>query len=261
MVSQPNAEPGFTGNRFLDSLSASTAARLLPQVERVEGPVGMVIAHPSSAIDHVYFPVSGVISSVLRMQDGTDVEVALVGREGFYGVPVALGNEISAIESMVQIADPLWRMRSRDFVTCLRADGALHDRVLRYSLVTLETVSQFSACNRLHPINERCARWLLMAHDRVASNTINLTHEYLATMLGVRRPGVSLAAAALDQAGLITYHRGRIVVKDRTGLEAAACECYDVANGALERIMGYGIRRRLIVEGEPMGPTIASLAN
>jgi hypothetical protein len=179
-----------------------------------------------------------------RMHDGLDIEVMLIGTEGFSGVQLALGDDISGNEAVVQIPDHLWQMKSADFIDCLNADPVLRQRALRYAQATLESIAQFAGCNRLHPINERCARWLLMAHDRVANDTIMLTHEYLATMLGVRRPGVSLAAAALDQAGLIEYHRGRIFIRDRRGLEGVACECYNVANDALERLLGFDIRKR-----------------
>ena len=184
------------------------------------------------------------------MRNGSVVDLTLVGREGFYGLPVALGDETSADDAVVQLPYSMYRIRSADFQRALRGDEALMARVLLYAQTSLVALSQFSACNRLHSINERCARWLLMAHDRVAGNDLLLTHEYLATMLGVRRPGVTVAAAALEKAGLIVYHRGRIVVRDRPGLEGAACECYAIVNDACRRILGYDVRKTT-GDGEP----------
>jgi CRP-like cAMP-binding protein len=177
------------------------------------------------------------------MRDGSDLEVALIGREGFYGTQVVLGGAISATEAMVQIPNAFYRIRTADFERCVREDQALRERCLCYVQCMMDTIGQFAACNRLHPINERCARWLLMAHDRVPGDELFLTHEFLATMLGVRRPGVSIAAAALESAGLIEYRRGRIVIRNREGLEHASCECYAFANDTLARLLGYSIRK------------------
>jgi CRP-like cAMP-binding protein len=235
---------GQTGNLFLDSLSPESAAQLLPKLEKVAGAVGLSIGRGGVPLEHVVFPVGSVVSAVTRMNDGTDIEVTLIGRDGYYGVHLALGSDTSSNDAMVQIPDTFLRMRSADFVEALRADAPLKERALAYALAMLESLGQFSACNRLHPVNERCARWLLMAHDRVATDEIFLTHEYLAVMLGVRRPSVSLAAAALDQAGVIEYRRGRIRVTNRAGLEAVSCECYAVANDSMERLLGYSARKR-----------------
>lgn len=238
------ASPVVSGNRFLDTLSAGSFAAIFPKLQEMLLSPGQVIAHAGVPIELVVFPRGSIVSAVTRMRDGADVEVTVFGREGFYGLQVVLGDGIGSNEAMVQIGGRAYGLRSVDFVECVREDAELRQRVLRYAQVTLETISQFSACNRLHPINERCARWLLMAHDRVDGDEIFLTHEFLATMLGVRRPGVSLAAAALDKAGLIEYHRGHIIVRNRAGLEEIACECYDSANDALDRLLGFDLRKR-----------------
>jgi CRP-like cAMP-binding protein len=217
---------------------------LLPRLATIPLSAGQSIARAGVPIDAVFFPRDSVISAVTRMRDGADVEVTVVGREGFYGLQVALGDGTSSTEAMVQIAGSAYGLRSAEFLASLAADAALTARVLRYAQAVIEAVSQFSSCNRLHPINERCARWLLMAHDRVDGDEIFLTHEFIATMLGVRRPGVTLAVAVLERSGLIELHRARIVVRDRAGLEDASCECYEVANNAFERLLGIKLRKR-----------------
>ncbi len=248
----PTAKPGSSGNLFLDALPGTSASSLLPQLECLSLPKGSPIASAGKPLEYVVFPVASVISTVMTMRDGSGVEVSLVGRDGFYGLHVALGDERGADDAMVQLADSVFRIRSADFRKALRGDEQLTARVLRYAQFTLVGFAQFSACNRLHPINERGARWLLMAHDRVQGDELALTHEYLATMLGVRRPAVSVTAAALDEAGLIAYNRGRIVVRNRPGLEAAACECYAAVNAACRRILGYDARKREGTGGIPL---------
>jgi len=233
-----------TGNLFLDTLPRGSAESIVPFLEKMDLGLGAKIASAGVPLEYIVFPIDCVVSAVARMRDGSDIEIVVVGREGFYGAQVVLGSNVSANEAMVQIPNALYRMRSADFRKCLDDDGTIRERALCYVGATLDAIGQFSACNRLHAINERCARWLLMAHDRVPGNEISLTHEYLATMLGVRRPGVSVAAAALESAGLIDYHRGRIFIKDRSGLEGASCECYTVANDAIQRLLGYDIRKR-----------------
>jgi CRP-like cAMP-binding protein len=232
-----------TGNLFLDSLTLDSAQSVVPYLEKIEASVGAKIASSGVPLEHVIFPIAGVVSAVTRMRDGSDVEIVVVGREGFYGMQVVLGSYVSANEAMVQIPNSMYRMRATDFRKCIDVDETLRLRALCYVQATLDAMGQFSGCNRLHPINERCARWLLMAHDRIPTDELFLTHEFLATMLGVRRPGVSVAAAALESAGFIEYRRGRIVIRDRRGLEAASCECYGVANDAIVRMLGYDIRK------------------
>ena len=232
-----------TGNLFLDSLTLDSAQSVVPYLEKIEASVGAKIASSGVPLEHVIFPIAGVVSAVTRMRDGSDVEIVGVGREGFYGMQVVLGSYVSANEAMVQIPNSMYRMRATDFRKCIDVDETLRLRALCYVQATLDAMGQFSGCNRLHPINERCARWLLMAHDRIPTDELFLTHEFLATMLGVRRPGVSVAAAALESAGFIEYRRGRIVIRDRRGLEAASCECYGVANDAIVRMLGYDIRK------------------
>ena len=146
---------------------------------------------------------------------------------------------------MVQLPGAMWRIRAQEFAAALKADALLLQRALAYANLIIDTLAQFAGCNRLHPVDERCARWLLMAHDAVEGDTLMLTHEYLATMLGVRRPGVSVAARGLDDAGFIEYHRGRILI-DRRGLEGASCECYGVAANAVEQLLRYGIPQRTL---------------
>jgi CRP-like cAMP-binding protein len=243
MISRAVHEAGFTGNLFLDTLPLDSARRILPHLEKSEAATGTPIATAGAAIEHAIFPIGCVVSAVARMRDGSDVEISLTGREGFFGAALVLGGKISASEAMVQIPNALYRMRAVDFVRCLAEDETFRTRALRYVAASIDAISQFSACNRLHPIDQRAARWLLMAHDRVPTDSILLTHEYLATMLGVRRPGVSVAASELERQSLISYHRGRILVTNRAGLEAASCECYDVANDALYRLLGYDIRK------------------
>lgn len=246
MASQSQPSVGSTGNLFLDSLPQGSAERILPTLDLITAKTGAVITRAGADVEFAMFPIGAVISVVCKLPDGREAEVGLVGREGVYGLPLALGNATTVSEAVIQIPNSMWRMSGAAFVDCLKEDQIFFKRVLSFAQVTIESSGQFSACNRLHPTNERCARWLLMAHDRVPGDEIFLTHEYLATMLGVRRPGVSIAAAALDEAGFIEYRRGRIVVKNRRGLESASCECYDVVNDSLERLMGYDVRKRFV---------------
>ncbi len=239
-----DVKPGSTGNLFLDTLPIDSARTIVAKLEQTTLASGDTIARERIAIERAFFPVNGAISSVTTMLDGTIIEVSLVGREGFYGIPLVLGKDASGNDAMVQIPGRMLSIDASAFVALLSADAALMQRSSSYVLSTIDTISQFTGCNRLHPINERLARWLLMAQDRVDGDTLFLTHEYLATMLGVRRPGVSIAASALEEAGLIEYVRGRIGIRDRAGLEAAACECYAVANDALERALGFRFPKR-----------------
>jgi CRP-like cAMP-binding protein len=234
--------PGSTGNSFLDALPAGTRAQLLPMLSLAHLDKGVVLAEPGRPIDKIYFPVRSVISTVSRMADGNAVEVGLAGHEGMSALSVVFGSRTTPHMTVVQISDSAHSMNAQQFLTLIDADEQLKRRVMAYAEYTFTAAAQFAACNRLHQIEERYARWILMAADRVGEEFV-LTQEYSAQMLGVRRPGVTLVAGTMSRSGLIAYHRGRISVLDRERLEETACECYALVNAELLRLMGYAARR------------------
>jgi CRP-like cAMP-binding protein len=180
--------------------------------------------------DFVYFPTSGIISLLTVMENGMMIEFATVGREGTTGVPVFLGMGDSNMALVSQVPGEALRMTSIQFRDQIARNRSFAAAMLNYSGVMLALVAQSAACNRAHHVDQRCARWLLMTHDQSASDQFPITHEFLAQMLGVSRPSVTLSAAALQAAGLITYHRGEMTIIDRPGLERASCECYAVVH-------------------------------
>jgi CRP-like cAMP-binding protein len=235
---------GATGNLFLDALPPATAERIVSMLSLVALKRGTVLAAPGNPFEHVYFPVHSLISTITRMADGSAVEVGIAGHEGLSSMSLAFGSRISVHSTIVQIPDSAYRMRAEAFAAQTRSDIGLRERVLAYGQYVFTAATQFAACNRLHPVEERYARWLLMADDRVGNDEFSLTQEYSAQMLGVRRASVTVVAGTMSQAGLITYRRGRITVLDRHQLECAACECYAAANDELQRLMGYDVRHR-----------------
>jgi CRP-like cAMP-binding protein len=161
-----------------------------------------------------------------------------VGREGVIGLPLFLGAEATHGRAVCQVAGEAWRLPAAAFREEAGRDGPLRERLLRYTQALFQQVAQTSGCNRLHAHEERCARWLLQIHDRVPGDAFRLTQEYLALMLGVARPSVTLVMGALQRAGLVAYHRGALTILDRAGLEAAACECYAITHQETERLLG-----------------------
>jgi CRP-like cAMP-binding protein len=190
-------------------------------------------------IRYVYFPIDAVLSVVTHMTDGASIEVGTVGREGVSAIPLLLGATTSANESYCQVPGRAVVISSEHFQRLLNASNSEFGRVLnRFLQAYVNMLGQLAACNGRHSVYERCARWLLLTHDRVNSDRISLTHEYLSMMLGARRSGVTAAAAALQFEGLISYSRGHIDILDRAGLEAATCECYAVARGQFGPLLG-----------------------
>ena len=233
----------ITGNSFVDSLPAATRARIVPLLTLEVMDTGHVVSQPGERFRHVVFPVRSVISTVTLTEEGAAVEVGLAGHEGFSPLPMAFGSVVSPHSTVVQIADSAQCMDAVAFVAEFKADADLRDRCLRWAEYSFTAATQFAACNGVHPIEERYARWILMANDRVGSAEFYLTQEYSAQMLGVRRATVTNIASALSKSGAISYRRGRILVTDRASLEDAACECYQAVNGDLQRLMGYGARK------------------
>jgi CRP-like cAMP-binding protein len=222
-------------NHLLDALPEAVRLAVLREAERIPLPLRTTIYEPGGRIGHVYFPVDGIISVVTVMRDGTQIEVVTVGREGLTGAQALLDGTTASGLTWVQVAGEGYRIRFDTFAALCARYAALRELVEKYLSALLDVMAQSIACNRLHYVNERCARWLLMTHDRVGRDEFRLTHEALATMLGVRRAGVSIAAAGLQQAGHISYARGRFTVVDRAGLERVACECYGAINGAFAK--------------------------
>jgi len=184
----------------------------------------------------VYFPVSGMISLVVKMTDADDVEAMTIGNEGVIGIAVILGVASSTMEALCQIPGRALKVPARAVVEEIRRTASVNRLLLRYAEAMMVQLAQHAACNRTHSIEQRCARWLLMTRDRVASDEFPLTQQFLAEMLGVRRATVTMIAGALHKAGLIDYSRGRIRIVDGQGLERVACECYDVVRRLMKTL-------------------------
>ena len=224
-------------NHLLRSLPPETLAPLLRHLTAVSLASGAMLHRPGEPIEHVYFPSSGMISLVATMENGASVEVGLVGSEGVTGSSVCFGARAHLAAGVVQIAGSAVRLRAEVLRTEFARGGPLQDRLLHYQQAFVTHLSQTAACNSLHTLEQRLSRWLLMSHDRVPCDTLPLTQEFLAQMLGVRRQGVVAVARALEQWGLIRSGRGRITLVDRAGLEATACECYALVRAETDRLL------------------------
>jgi len=233
-------------NRLLVHLPQEDQERLRQFLEPVVLEYKLPLYNADERIEFVHFIESGVGSLVCTMADGRAAEVGTVGNEGLAGLPVLLGDDRAPSSMYVQVPGRGLRMRARIFRGQLEQSQPMRAAMLRYTHVFFNQVAQTAACAHFHSLEQRCCRWLLMTHDRVLpSDTFLLTHEFLAMMLGVRRAGVSVAAGALQRRGFIRYHRGRVTVLDRQGLEDCACECYAVAKAEFDRLLGNaGPRRR-----------------
>ena len=215
-------------NSLLAALPRKEYRLLLAGLEPVTLTFGKVLYEPGDPIRHVYFPDAALVS-LLTLADGhLALEVGLIGREGMLGIPLVLGHNVSSVRALVQGSGTAMRMASAQFRKEFRLSLPLQQELYRYTHTLMAQISQTAACNRFHVVETRLARWLLMTHDRVKSDQFRMTQEFLGHMLGVRRVGVTKAAQALQKRRLIHYSRGDITVLDRTGLEAAACQCYEV---------------------------------
>ncbi len=226
----------LTTNRILDALSPADVEALRPHMEQVTLDLHTPLIRPNEPIGDVWFPVTALASLVIVLEDGSTVEGGSVGREGMVGIPVILNATSTPMETVVQVPGLAVRVNAEALIRRFEASPALHALLHRYVHSLFLIASQSAACNRKHSVEERFARWLLMSSDGIDSEEVAITHEYLATMLGVRRPGVTDAAIKLQEQGLITYRRGGTTILDRRGLEDAACECYRVVKTEQDRV-------------------------
>jgi CRP-like cAMP-binding protein len=223
-----NAEGKPVSNIILLSISDSEYNSLRPHLEYVNLPNHLVIHEAGGKLEFVYFPNRGLISLVVVMKDGRTAEAGVVGNEGFTGAPAAVGLSRGPLRAVIQIAGDGFRVRVGVLQNTLAAAPHLRLLLNRYVAIRGMQIAQTAACNRLHGIEQRLARWLLMTQDRVTSGSLRITHDFLATMLGTDRPSVSLAAGVLQKKGFIEYTRGAVKIVNRKKLEASACECYGV---------------------------------
>jgi CRP-like cAMP-binding protein len=223
-------------NRLLAAIPAEEYERLAPHLESVSLELSQVLFHPDERLSHVYFPTNSIVSLLTDLEDGMGMEVGLVGKEGMVGISAILGGEETKIAT-VQGAGDAVKLRAEKLREEFRRGGSLQGAILRYTHALMTQISQSVVCNARHNIEGRLARWLLMYHDRLEKDEFELTHEFMANMLGVRRPGVSEIANRLQEMGLIRYQRGRIVILDRKGLEALVCECYSVVKAKFENFL------------------------
>jgi CRP-like cAMP-binding protein len=233
----PSKLDNLTRNRLLGALPPDELERLRPNLAETTLEQHRKLEQPNAPPTHVYFPWGGVCSLTTVMRDGRIVEVGTIGNEGMAGMSVYFGGTLPDLLTVVQVEGPgAHLMRAGVFAAEMRRQGPLYDLIRSYSQALLTLIMQSAACNGLHAVDERCARWLLMAHDRVGPS-IALTQEYLASMLGVRRSSVTEVAKRLQSADLIKYSRGHITVLDRGGLERLSCECYGVVRAAFDRLV------------------------
>lgn len=209
----------------------------MPSLEDVELPARRVLFEPHQPVEHVWFPLTGMVSLVAILEDGASAEIATVGNEGMVGMPVFLQAGSIPVQAIFQVQGRALRMTSAAFRALVPEGSTLHGLLHRYVQALFTQVAQTAACNRFHAVDKRCARWLLQTHDRVGKDEFGLTQEFLAEMIGVRRASVSATAAHLQRDGLIQYRRGRIHILDRRGLERCACECYKVIRAEYDRLL------------------------
>jgi CRP-like cAMP-binding protein len=229
-------------NLLLARMTDDERQRLSPELELVDLELREIVYDLNQVIDYVYFPVDCVISIIGIMADGTAVETATVGHEGFVGLPIFNGTDRTSSQAFCQIAGRAYRMRSEALRAEMREQGTLYRMMHLYSQALFTLIGQSSACNRVHLMTERCARWLLHCHDRVGAVTgtdsFALTHRFLSQMLGVRRASVTEALGALQRRGGIRYSMGLVTISDRAELERSSCECYAIIRREFDRLLG-----------------------
>lgn len=237
-MAQPVPHPSTVRNHLLAALPAAVLAQLLPKLQLVTLDLRRTLHAADAPIEAVYFHETGWTSMLAQLEEGKTAEVGMVGREGMVGLPLAFGVETAYVEAMVQGSGTALHMEAGAFRHALDEHPALRALLLRYGEFMHAQVTQTAACNGNHGLEQRLARWLLMTHDRASGDELPMTQEFLAMMLCVHRPSVTVAARILQRANLIRYGSGSITVLDRSGLEAAACECYGAVRQHQRRLLG-----------------------
>jgi CRP-like cAMP-binding protein len=233
----PDLEQPSLRNQLLAKLSTEDFYWLVPHLRRADMPFRATLHTAGEPIASAIFPEYGYASMLASLEDGDAAEVGMIGFEGVIGLPLLFGTDRSSVEAMVQSAGSAHHLPAEIFQQACEERPAIRALMLRYAMAFNVQVTMTAACNGRHLVEQRLARWLLMAHDRTEADEFAMTHEFLSMMLGVRRAGITVAAGALQRAGYIRYEQGRIRVTDRHGLEVAACECHGIVRRETERLM------------------------
>jgi len=234
-ASQAPESAAPTKNRILSGLPPPDRTRILAGLQPVALDLGDIICEPGQRLDHIYFPTTAVVSSLYTTAEGATAEMGLAGNDGVVGVSLFLGGDATPTQATVVVAGDAFKLKARALREEFATGGALQALLLRYTQALLTQISHSAVCNRLHAVEQRLCRWLLMCHDRVDRDELQMTQEFISSVLGGRRETVTVAAGRLQDAGLIRYSRGHITIVDRKGLEATACECYPAVAACCDR--------------------------
>ena len=232
------------GNWLLDSLAFNDYERLGSHLEPVAFSLGAIVYESGGQMDHVFFPTTSHVSLLYTMVDGATAEMGLVGNEGVVGIALFMGGDTTPNRAVVQGAGNAFRLKAEMMQNEFKRGGEFQHLLLRYTQALITQISQTAVCNRLHSVEQRLCRWLLMTHDRTQSDELQMTQEFISNMLGVRREGVTHAARGLQDQELISYVRGHIKILNRQGLERLVCECYGVVKAEHDRLLSRGYDRR-----------------
>jgi CRP-like cAMP-binding protein len=226
------------GNHLLAALPPDAYERLRPHLEPISFSLGEVVYESGGHMRYVYFPTTSHISLLYTMIDGSTAEMGLVGQEGVVGIALFMGGETTPNRAMVQGGGAAYRMKASAMLDEFKRGGEFQHLLLRYTQALITQISQTAVCNRLHSVEQRLCRWLLMTHDLAQTDELEMTHEFISNMLGVRREGVTVAAQRLQEKGMISYVRGHIQILDREQLLTHVCECYQVVKAEHARLLG-----------------------
>jgi CRP-like cAMP-binding protein len=232
-------------NHLLAALPAAEFQRLEGDLELVQMPLGEVLYESGCKLHYVYFPTTSIVSMLYVLEDGASAEIAIVGNEGILGISLFMGGETTPSRAVIQSAGWGYRLKAHLMKAEFKRGGPVMHLFLRYTQALITQMTQTAVCNRHHSIEKQLCRWLLMSLDRLSSDSLTMTQDLIANMLGVRREGVTEAAGKLQRSGLIRYSRGHITVLDRPGLETRVCECYEVVKVEFDRLLSE------ILPGDP----------